>query len=778
MGMAASQARLLTITARLADNELRSQTINNAKMRLAAQSSRVSENYINALNNATMKFSNFDDSGNAISQDLTFNSLTAYSSYNNQYGLVNSAGLLLVSETDAANYMNAGGNLNAFLKSYGLEFTTTYFDELGAVKNAAYPAPFNNIPVDEMKGYYEAYGSYESSIEIQKYENSYFDYNSTVENLYEGGSEVLLNLFKMNTTSAPMFLQSTLNTNKINEDAEDGSLTVSGISEANTMDANIKLFLNAFTSEDNSYTNVTELNNGYNNIYNINNLVKLGLISDTVKNTLLSEIDYKSYPVTYDASGVPVSGGVYWGTNTTPLPAVGHNYDVEFYKENIMTKMVDESGNPVLDEAGKEQFTHNGYKYSFDDGLTINTSLDGIVTGWEYDWEGVSNSIKHPNYDPSKSYDLVSFLNLLQLESSWTDEDGTGTDYYRYIAETDAEGNLSGLKAENLIFDNKVLVGELNSRTESLLNALTSTANYEVFVSILKNETSPLTKYFVSACNPDKELESVPGESLNSLVDKYVNAKSTFFDVIFDGDTNYPITIQTLDKDGNELEMTFESSKAYVDWALTNNEIAFYTEKGEPVQLTAENLTDIDFVLQFVKEKGLRQSESFNTVIKEYMIDNLIAQYGEPKYTWVDKNDTANTGNADAKAQWYTNLFNRMTKGFKTLESGLCNSKEWIEYALEAGIATLEQVDKNFKWNGLNYKTCTKIIEETDDAAVSKAEAEYNRAMNDIEAKDNIYTMELKNIDTEHTALQQEYEVIKGVIDKNIARTFKFNQSA
>ena len=35
MGMAASQARLLTITARLADNELKSQSINNAKMRLA-----------------------------------------------------------------------------------------------------------------------------------------------------------------------------------------------------------------------------------------------------------------------------------------------------------------------------------------------------------------------------------------------------------------------------------------------------------------------------------------------------------------------------------------------------------------------------------------------------------------------------------------------------------------------------------------------------------------------------------------------------------------------
>ena len=101
-----------------------------------------------------------------------------------------------------------------------------------------------------------------------------------------------------------------------------------------------------------------------------------------------------------------------------------------------------------------------------------------------------------------------------------------------------------------------------------------------------------------------------------------------------------------------------------------------------------------------------------------------------------------------------------------------------MEYALESGIVTLEQVDKSYNWNSLDYKSCTKITEETDDAAVTKAEAEYNRAMNDIEAKDNIYDIELKNIDTEHTSLQTEYDVIKGVISKNIDRTFKFNQSA
>ena len=95
MGMSASQARLLTITARLADNELRSQTINNAKMRLSTQSAQASDNYINALNDANMMFSNYDLTGTSQSQLLTYNALTSYSSYNNQYGLVSSAGQLL-----------------------------------------------------------------------------------------------------------------------------------------------------------------------------------------------------------------------------------------------------------------------------------------------------------------------------------------------------------------------------------------------------------------------------------------------------------------------------------------------------------------------------------------------------------------------------------------------------------------------------------------------------------------------------------------------------------
>ena len=130
MGMAAGQARLLSITSRMSDNELRAQIINNQKMRLATESSQVSEAYVNALNQSQMMFTNYDADNNTSYQQLTFNSLTSYNPYNNQYGLVNASGQLLVSEKDATNFEKANGNMETFLGYYGLEENTTYFDEL------------------------------------------------------------------------------------------------------------------------------------------------------------------------------------------------------------------------------------------------------------------------------------------------------------------------------------------------------------------------------------------------------------------------------------------------------------------------------------------------------------------------------------------------------------------------------------------------------------------------------------------------------------------------
>lgn len=71
MGMAASQARLLTITARMHDVEYKAQSIQNAKIQLSTQSDQVYQEYLEALDATTLTVD--DINGNTITAN--FNNL-------------------------------------------------------------------------------------------------------------------------------------------------------------------------------------------------------------------------------------------------------------------------------------------------------------------------------------------------------------------------------------------------------------------------------------------------------------------------------------------------------------------------------------------------------------------------------------------------------------------------------------------------------------------------------------------------------------------------------
>ena len=119
MGLSASQARLLSITARLSDNELRSQTITTAKMSLANKTSEASAAYLDALNESELMFATYDADGNKTLQKLTGTSLTEYGILKNQYGIINTDGQIMVSEKDATNYLDSA-TMGEFLEKYGV----------------------------------------------------------------------------------------------------------------------------------------------------------------------------------------------------------------------------------------------------------------------------------------------------------------------------------------------------------------------------------------------------------------------------------------------------------------------------------------------------------------------------------------------------------------------------------------------------------------------------------------------------------------------------------
>ena len=158
MGISASQARLLTITARLTSNEYESQQISNAKMRLATQSQEASSEYIAALNTTQLQFMTYDSKGSAITTDLTANSLYQYADMKNQYALVNASGQMIVSSGDAKKFQNAS-NLNEFLESYGI--TKVY-------KSDAIAENVKKLESNSSEGGVKDYYAWEAAVNEQK----------------------------------------------------------------------------------------------------------------------------------------------------------------------------------------------------------------------------------------------------------------------------------------------------------------------------------------------------------------------------------------------------------------------------------------------------------------------------------------------------------------------------------------------------------------------------------------------------------------------------------
>ena len=112
MGMAASQARLLCITARIHDVEQQAQSIQNAKIQLATQSDQVYQEYLEALDATSLTITDWQ--GNTMLAN--FNSIVGKNAVdcgNVQYGIRTDRGELVVPEDIYdlySEYMDLGKN--------------------------------------------------------------------------------------------------------------------------------------------------------------------------------------------------------------------------------------------------------------------------------------------------------------------------------------------------------------------------------------------------------------------------------------------------------------------------------------------------------------------------------------------------------------------------------------------------------------------------------------------------------------------------------------------
>lgn len=134
-----------------------------------------------------------------------------------------------------------------------------------------------------------------------------------------------------------------------------------------------------------------------------------------------------------------------------------------------------------------------------------------------------------------------------------------------------------------------------------------------------------------------------------------------------------------------------------------------------------------------------------------------------------------------SRAQWYTNIYNEIAKnGYFSPGDAQFKDSQWLYNELSNGNIYLE------KWNDTAGEEATGAFEKiawdsgdnslqkkADDSELAKAEADYNVKLASIQTQDKKYDMQLQEIQTEHTAVQTEYDSVKKVIEKNVDRTFK-----
>ena len=727
MGMAASQARLLSITSRMSDNELRSQLINNAKMRLTTDSSKASEKYLAALNEAQMMFSNYDTAGNSQYQQLTFSNLTSYSAYNNQYGLVNKSGQLLISENDASKYTEALAKAKAdpdvdvndpdsvnskaleeFLKSYGLEKTTTYFD------NSEITSIDPNI-----KKIYEGDMEFEYGVDANGMPKA-----DRISGIHYGYDESLK--------------------------TKDYGIYKSLLDDYSSAKQNWKAV--SKQAEQAYVKNLPSTGGDYEKVY-----------QDAIawSNSLEPQYDDKG-----NITGYKVGDNVYDVGTEVDKAKVFLSYMEQFYT-NVGSKWLDKDG--------------------------VNKPFHDTME-WYFSLESLMNS-GNPTYStPTQAYVRDGYTPTLTAvyKKDANNNDTNEIDYYVYTISTADQVNYP--TSDTVYPDQKWTDADGNEITVPVKEIQEQKISEEEFVQSVADMYRFFKAEVLSQLNPEDPTfrdmykqqagknktgdekttaEKQAGEKYDKALKNYKEASKNLSLFIFGKDVGNSTQYDKLD----DMEWIL-----YGDWKNKNDPSEGRT--NQPVGPTTAIDTSeggITYDLTFAIDNSLKKEDlpyraNFQVVKDIYLSEKMIEKYGAPKYTWIDKNNPDE--NAEKKAEWYTNLFNRINEGgYQALETGLAHSAEWIKFALESGLVSMEQVDVKKQWVSTMYSNCSNITESQVDVDITVAEAEYNKTMNEIEAKDKRYDIELKNIDTEHQSLQTEYETIKSVIDKNVERNFKMFQA-
>lgn len=299
-------------------------------------------------------------------------------------------------------------------------------------------------------------------------------------------------------------------------------------------------------------------------------------------------------------------------------------------------------------------------------------------------------------------------------------------------------------------------------------------------VDQLNDSGNRASKYNDAGPKTDNALRDHSNENLNGLIARGCASKGTdrdfwkinattltkyLFAAMMNlyGNSNEDIKTGVGAIRGNELS---DSDKALVD---------FYARLGSDVSGTGAtyDIVGMKFDLnQFVNyttnEKGYSEEE-YQKKLASFMgtavTEEMLTYLGKTKVVaGNDSNNVTNKTTAASKASYYQSIYDKLNAYGWVTDDLVTNSSKFTE-ALKNGTYTI---------NGTTATNSGMFEEKTDTDARAKAEHYYDDEMRKINRKEKQLDQQMTKLQTEYSALTNDYNSVKSLLDANIQRSFTY----
>lgn len=788
MGLSASQARLLSLTSRLSSLELQAQSISNSKSRLADEGTAASKAYSDALEKQTMKvYSGTNPDGVSIYKDATANNLTspgAVSDTDKQRFIKNQSGQLLVNDVVLAAYNTSGGKLENFLNGLSLTasspaakqqiFETTLTNNLTASVASASSLMTTRTDTVPSGQYTPVLGfstNYNDSAIFQALNSinpTNYKANPTASNVvcfYSNSDNNSTNDFDMTAATAALMTE------------------VSGVTSATTT-ALTSVLQNAFGS-------------------------KWSLVADQITAAAQrAETDTKNFYNSKESTYVNFSGNT---DNTAAVKVLDANtndiYDDSYGSDELYIDRSEEV-KTFLSFFDQECQNINGNQSVGTTG-TYSDETNGSIT------QSANKATKVPmSYSMGSVYGALGAADTPNVVFFYQDgSDNSSNDVNKGAAWSALAGQLNGVTGSTANAVLSVLRSSYGSDWANILPQLTAAINqaqtnttnfyydqcmnYQTYSGHDDNNTVTIamtagTSQVWNDSHGLNELYVDQNQEIKTFLSYFDQARAGIMATTYssvsetDGSTNRPATgsgtgssnnvvgheqimTQVTVADSNASSVSMQNALQSISDSLN----AISSNFGDVASISTYK-NNLDSIISALKGGASVSDEAVN--IKPLLESIPGTTTLKPAMDQVDITSKFAQYNYDSSsADYYEAVFDQLKEGggFTTSDDNMNNS-QWLQTQITAGNLYLYENDKNGDTVNISWTSGDSTLqEETNDSDVARAEAKYQTTMADISAKDNKFDLQLKNIDTEHTAIQTEVSSVNKVIEKNIDKSFK-----